>query len=169
MIKIYKDFLKSTKAHIVQQIFNPSQRGFRIGRSCLSQLLEQYDLILLIFTGWRSQCGCCLPGFFKSLRQCRSCNCPPRNKATGNWWKDTTMAQFLPNREKTVSAGEWCQFRTRKNVLSGIPQGNVLRPLIFLILICDIDKDISNIPLLMTPVQKNKLKQLKMLPYCKLN
>ena len=50
---VIKIFEKVLRVHIIQHmnennLFNPSQHGFRSGRSCLSQLLEQYDLILNI-------------------------------------------------------------------------------------------------------------------------
>ena len=48
---IVKIFERIIRKHIVRYIeindlFNWSQHGFRIGRSCLSQLLQQYDTIL---------------------------------------------------------------------------------------------------------------------------
>ena len=48
---VIKIFEKVIRNHIVQymnenNLFNPNQHGFRSGRSCLSQLLEQHDLIL---------------------------------------------------------------------------------------------------------------------------
>ena len=48
---VIKIFEKVIRNHIVQymnenSLFNPNQHGFRSGRSCLSQLLEQHDLIL---------------------------------------------------------------------------------------------------------------------------
>ena len=51
---VIKIFEKVLRAHIIQHLdennlFNSNQHGFRSGRSCLSQLLEQYDLILNIF------------------------------------------------------------------------------------------------------------------------
>eukprot|EP00111_Clytia_hemisphaerica_P005573 TCONS_00016170-protein len=50
---VIKIFEKVLRAHIVKHmdennLFNPNQHGFRSWRSCLSQLLEQYDLILNI-------------------------------------------------------------------------------------------------------------------------
>ena len=50
VIKIFEKVLRN---HIVNHmnkndLFNPNQHGFRSGRSCLSQLLEQHDLILNI-------------------------------------------------------------------------------------------------------------------------
>ena len=48
LIKIFEKILR---AHIVKHmnehnLFNENQHGFRSGRSCLSQLLEQFDVIL---------------------------------------------------------------------------------------------------------------------------
>ena len=48
IVKIFKRIIRK---HIVRYIeindlFNSSQHGFRIGRSCLSQLLQQYDTML---------------------------------------------------------------------------------------------------------------------------
>ena len=50
---LVKIFEKIVRAHIVtylesNQLLNPSQHGFRSGRSCLSQLIAHYDKILAL-------------------------------------------------------------------------------------------------------------------------
>ena len=50
---LIKLFEKVLRKHIIlhmnsNNLFNDSQHGFRSGRSCLSQLLEHFDTILLI-------------------------------------------------------------------------------------------------------------------------
>ena len=49
--QIIKVFEKVVRNHLVNflhenNLFNPNQHGFRIGRSCLSQLLAHYDRIV---------------------------------------------------------------------------------------------------------------------------
>ena len=47
LIKIFEKVVRNAIVTFLEEngLFNPSQHGFRFGRSCLSQLLEHYDKI----------------------------------------------------------------------------------------------------------------------------
>ena len=114
-------------------LFNTSQHGFRCGRSCLSQLLSHYDRILeLLETG--ASVDIIYLDFAKSfdkvdfgitLMKLKSLGVSGK---VGKW-----IYSFLTDRTLTVLVNG---ARSRKsNVQSGVPQGSVLGPLLFLILI----------------------------------
>ena len=123
-------------------LFNPSQHGFRSGRSCLSQLLEQYDLILNILDE-DAHADVVYLDFSKAFDKVDHAIVLQKIKRLGidgkilKWLKS-----FLTERKQSVMVNGVKS--EPQNVLSGVPQGSVLGPLIFLILIGDIDKDILN-------------------------
>ena len=145
MIKIFEKVLR---AHIVQHmnqndLFNPSQHGFRSGRSCLSQLLEQYDLILNILDE-DANADVVYLDFSKAFDKVDHTIVLKKIKQLGIDGKVLQwLTSFLADRKQTVLVNGVKS--EPQNVLSGVPQGSVLGPLIFLILIGDIDKDILNI------------------------
>ena len=142
LIKIFEKVLRS---HIVQHmnvnnLFNINQHGFRKGRSCLSQLLEQFDLILNILDD-DANADVVYLDFSKAFDKVDHNIVLEKIKQlgiTGNildWLKS-----FLTERYQTVIVNGVKS--DPQKVLSGVPQGSVLGPLIFLILIGDIDKEI---------------------------
>ena len=144
---VIKIFEKVLRAHIVQHmnennLFNPSQHGFRSGRSCLSQLLEQYNLILNILDE-DANADVVYLDFSKAFDKVDHAIVLQKIKRLGidgkilKWLKS-----FLTERKQSVMVNGVKS--EPQNVLSGVPQGSVLGPLIFLILIGDIDKDILN-------------------------
>ena len=143
---LIKVFEKVLRKHIVDFmttniLFNSSQHGFRSGRSCLSQLLNHFDKITtelekgngvdVIYLDFAK-------AFDKldhrvTLNKLRKLGI---KGPLGCW-----IATFLSNRTQTVVVNG--KQSTPKTVISGVPQGSVLGPLLFLILIGDIDREVA--------------------------
>ena len=131
-------------AHLeVNEKMSENQHGFRQGRSCLSQLLQHYDNILKILEdGYNADCvyldfSKCFDKIDTGIL-CQKLKESGIHSQAGIW-----LNNFLTNRKQYVMSGD--KLSQESNVISGIPQGTVLGPILFLIFICDIDRDINSI------------------------
>ena len=123
-------------------LFNNSQHGFLGGRSCLSQLLVHFDRITHELESGRGVDVIYLDfakAFDKvdhgiTLKKLASLGIGGQ---LGRW-----LHAFLTNRTQSVIVER--RKSKPKPVLSGVPQGSVLGPLLFLVLIGDIDSDIAH-------------------------
>ena len=122
-------------------LFNPSQHGFRFGRSCLSQLIANYDRILeLLEKG--GNVDVVYIDFAKAFDKVdfgitlSKLNTLGVTGKVGRW-----IHSFLTLRTQVVLVNKGQSKPT--DVKSGVPQGSVLGPLLFLILLGDIDQGIA--------------------------
>ena len=122
-------------------LFNENQHGFRTGRSCLSQLLEHFDTILNIIED-NNNTDVIYLDFAKAFDKVHHTIVLNKIKSlsiTGqiyNW-----LESFLRGRFQSVIVNGISS--RPQEVKSGVPQGSVLGPLIFLILIGNIDEDVN--------------------------
>ena len=122
-------------------LFNRNQHGFRAGRSCLSQLLAHFDTITAHLEAGRGVDVVYLD-FAKAFDKVdigivlRKLHLLGVRGRLGRW-----LASFLMNRTQTVVVSQ--AKSAPQPVISGVPQGSVLGPLIFLILLADIDEDVT--------------------------
>merc|ERR1711888_44546 len=144
---IVKIFEKVLRNHIVAHLgekglLNPGQHGFRAGRSCLSQLLahlqtvtqiledgDNVDVIYLDFSKAFDKVD-----LLVTLRKIKHLGITGR---LGKW-----IYSFLTGRIQTLIVNG--AKSDTSEVKSGIPQGSVLSPLLFLILLGDIDKSVAS-------------------------
>ena len=121
--------------------FNPSQHGFREGRSCLSALLMVYDNIMTTLNSSVSIDMIYLD-FAKAFDKVDHNILLHKVKALGIQGKlGTWIHSFLSNRTHHVRLPGGRS--TCSEVLSGVPQGTVLGPVLFLILMSDITEGIN--------------------------
>ena len=147
LIKVFEKVIRKKIVKFMEtyQLFNPSQHGFRAGRSCLSQLLSHYDRILelleegvnvdVIYLDFAKAFD--KVDFGVTLKKLNDMGICGKVGHCGHW-----IYSFLTNRSQTVLVNQ--ARSTQAEVKSGVPQGSVLGPLLFLVLIGDIDKDVAS-------------------------
>ena len=143
LIKVFEKVMRNRIMAYMERnrLFNPSQHGFRLGQSCLSQLISHYDCILELLANGGNVDVIYIDfakafdkvDFMVTLRKLNELGISGK---IGKW-----IHSFLTNRSQVVLVNN---ARSKPmSVKSGVPQGSVLGPLLFLILIGDIDQDLA--------------------------
>ena len=125
-------------------LVNSSQHGFMKGRSCLSALLSVYDELINNLSNCQPSCiDMIYLDFAKAFDKVDHGVLLHKLKSMGitgdlgNW-----LLNFLSDRKHFVRMPRGIS--NDGPVLSGVPQGTVLGPLLFLVLLSDISKDIHH-------------------------
>ena len=144
LIKIFEKVVRKHLVHFMEinNHFNPGQHGFRQGRSCLSQLLSHYDNLLSLLEEGQNVDIAYLD-FSKAFDKVDFLITLTKLKSMGVGGKLGRWIQsFLTGRTQTV----YVKGHPSKpsSVRSGVPQGSVLGPLLFLVLIKDIDDNVTS-------------------------
>ena len=144
---IIKIFEKLIKKKIVEHMetnghFNSNQHGFRTGRSCISQLLNHHTKIIEALELGKKVDVIYLD-FAKAFDKVHHGILLQKLKKVGITGKlHRWIGEFLRERKQYVAVEG--ALSSESEVRSGVPQGSVLGPLLFLIHIGDIDKQIRN-------------------------
>ena len=144
LCKVFEKVVRKQLVSFMEEnnLLNPNQHGFRSGRSCLSQLLSHFDKITsllekglgvdVIYLDFAKAFDKVDIGI--TLRKLHDIGVRGR---LGRW-----LVSFLTGRLQTVTVeGRKSQ---PQPVISGVPQGSVLGPLLFLVLLGNIDENAAH-------------------------
>ena len=136
--KAVRNFMVRYLEH--NDMFNNSQHGFRQKRSCLSQLLSHFDKIITRLES-NQNVDVIYLDFAKAFDKVDHTILLQKLELLGaNGKLHTWIKSFLLNRSQRVMVNG--HLSEPVLVKSGVPQGSVLGPLLFLVLISDIDSDL---------------------------
>ena len=143
LIKLFEKVLRNGMITFMEEnnLFNPEQHGFCLGRSYLSLLVAHYDQFTHLLENGINVDVVYL-NFAKAfdkvylLITMKKLNDIGIKGKLGHW-----IHAFLTNRKQVVMVNQ-CKSQPR-DVISGVPQGSVLGPLLFLVLLSDIDQDVA--------------------------
>ena len=143
LVKVFENVIRTHLLSFMEchQFFNSNQHGFRGGHSCLSQLLNHFDKVTW-FLEHGKPVDVVYLDFTKAFDKVDIGITFHKLKSLGiqgeigRWLTD-----FLTNRKQTVLVDG--RKSAPQHATSGAPQGSVLGPLLFLILIGDIVQNIA--------------------------
>ena len=143
LVKILEKILRKKIVNFLEEcnLFNCSQHGFTAGHSCLSQLLEYFDNFLCLLEEGNNVDTVYLD-YSKAFDKVdhgiliRKLESMGINGKILRW-----ISAFLSDRKQSVMVNG--VLSKQATVISGVPQGTVLGPILFLIFIADIDEDVK--------------------------
>ena len=142
LIKIFEKVVRNNLVQFLEEnnLFNKNQHGFRLGRSCLSQLLDYHDKIISSLEAGFNVDSVYLD-FSKAFDKVDHQIVLAKLSLIGIRGKLLLWIEsFLTSRMQHVMVNG--VFSSQCPVVSGVPQGSVLGPLLFLVLLSDIDSNI---------------------------
>ena len=142
LIKVFEKVIRNKLVDFLREngLLNGSQHGFTAGRSCLSQLLDHHNKILNILEDGLNVDSVYLD-FAKAFDKVDHRIVLQKLSSLGVRGKVLLwIKSFLISRTQCVMVNG--MLSQPCPVISGVPQGSVIGPLLFLVLLSDIDMDI---------------------------